>query len=566
VEACDTTATENYAVVAGFTAHGAARDVQLGNLLWEHAEYNSRLQATDLRLGTSQGSSEKWRLENGYSLTANNGNVMSQTLAPLNVTQSFQYDGVNRLKVASEGAAWSWTFDYDKFGNQWVSEWSGLSPGSLTATASSWYDAQNRMTVAPSAQFDEAGNQTHMGGYTFGYDAEGRVKDSTISGATTSYAYDGQGRRVKKALGSNTRVFVYDAAGQLAAEYSTGEPTEFGTSYLTADHLGSTRVVTDANGEVTERHDYRPFGEELFAGVSGRTADLKYSGGDTGVRLKFTGKERDAETGLDYFGARYFSAAQGRFTSPDPKAFHAGHIANPQKWNAYAYVLNNPLALIDPDGMEERRRIDVFLNFPPSERNTWNGRVQSGPNWSGLQASAARSGFDVNVHAAGSFTIQDVATSVNTAEATVVIGHGRGYNDAVPLGDGSYARRHVTTHIEAPGGQINEFGVVPTANGQATGPAGPKPTANAATCLLLCNSADKLPNAFSIKAGSALVVNTGRADGLTRVGTLEQAGFALVGTYVRTGGNVQRSTASGQRVITNSPVKSDQDNRLKIIP
>ncbi len=55
VEACDTAATENYAVVAGFTAHGAAVDVQLGNLLWERTEYNSRLQATDLRLGTSQG-------------------------------------------------------------------------------------------------------------------------------------------------------------------------------------------------------------------------------------------------------------------------------------------------------------------------------------------------------------------------------------------------------------------------------------------------------------------------------------------------------------------------------
>jgi RHS repeat-associated protein len=74
---------------------------------------------------------------------------------------------------------------------------------------------------------------------------------------------------------------------------------------------------------------------------------------------QFTGKERDAETGLDYFGARYFSGAQGRFTSPDPFSIlqKAGRreelddfLSNPQQWNKYAYSLNNPLAYVDPDG------------------------------------------------------------------------------------------------------------------------------------------------------------------------------------------------------------------------
>jgi RHS repeat-associated protein len=223
------------------------------------------------------------------------------------------------------------------------------------------------MTGAPSAHFDEAGNQIRIGGHTLGYDAENRQKESTVSGVTTSYAYDGQGRRVKKVLGPNTTVFVYDAFGQLAAEYGPEESGEPRTSYLTADHLGSTRVVTDANGEVTERHDYRPFGEELFASVSGRTSDLNYPGGDTGVRLKFTGKERDAETGLDYFLARYYSAAQGRFTSPDewaggivdpftgqqvgqPGPLPYADITDPQTLNKYAYVRNNPLRYTDPDG------------------------------------------------------------------------------------------------------------------------------------------------------------------------------------------------------------------------
>jgi len=75
---------------------------------------------------------------------------------------------------------------------------------------------------------------------------------------------------------------------------------------------------------------------------------------------QFTGKERDAETGLDYFGARYFSAAQGRMTSPDPFMITmqaedsqqlAAYLANPQNWNRYAYALNNPLRYIDPTGL-----------------------------------------------------------------------------------------------------------------------------------------------------------------------------------------------------------------------
>ena len=67
---------------------------------------------------------------------------------------------------------------------------------------------------------------------------------------------------------------------------------------------------------------------------------------------KFTGKERDSETGLDFFRARYFGSAQGRFTSPDPVFASAAHLADPQMWNEYAYVRNNPLRLTDPTGLD----------------------------------------------------------------------------------------------------------------------------------------------------------------------------------------------------------------------
>ena len=92
---------------------------------------------------------------------------------------------------------------------------------------------------------------------------------------------------------------------------------------------------------------------------------------------QFTGKERDAEMGLDYFGPRYFSAAQGRFTSPDPfniildaesREQFDDYLAQPQNWNRYAYTWNNPLRYIDPTGEavellgdEEQRKKELEL-------------------------------------------------------------------------------------------------------------------------------------------------------------------------------------------------------------
>ncbi len=71
------------------------------------------------------------------------------------------------------------------------------------------------------------------------------------------------------------------------------------------------------------------------------------------MSLQFTGKEREAKSGLDYFGARYFSGAGGRWGSPDQKQFTHQTIEYPQKWNGYAYVRNNPLARFDPDGLHD---------------------------------------------------------------------------------------------------------------------------------------------------------------------------------------------------------------------
>jgi RHS repeat-associated protein len=116
------------------------------------------------------------------------------------------------------------------------------------------------------------------------------------------------------------------------------------------DQLGTPRLIFDKTGALdkTKRHDYLPFGEEISIGTGGRTAAQGYSGDN--VRQKFTSKERDNETGLDYFLARYYSSAGGRFTSPDPTLLSVNGF-NAQTWNRYSYVLNNPLAFVDPFGL-----------------------------------------------------------------------------------------------------------------------------------------------------------------------------------------------------------------------
>jgi RHS repeat-associated protein len=108
-------------------------------------------------------------------------------------------------------------------------------------------------------------------------------------------------------------------------------------SYYFSDHLKTASVITDSAGNIKEDEDYFPYGGEV-----------KFVDNDPN-HYKFTGKERDTESGLDYFGARYYGNALGRFMTPDTP-FADQHAADPQSWNLYAYVRNNPTSDTDQDG------------------------------------------------------------------------------------------------------------------------------------------------------------------------------------------------------------------------
>lgn len=166
------------------------------------------------------------------------------------------------------------------------------------------------------------------------------------------YYYDGEGKRIKKVTDTETTVFVY-SAGKLIAEYSTASPpTSPTTSYTMTDQLGSPRVLTNSFGEVVSRRDFMPFGEELYADAQNRTPARKFStSGADSVRKRFTGYEKDIETGLDFAEARYYNNQHARFTAVDP-LIASGRSADPQTFNRYSYVMNNPLVLTDPTGLQ----------------------------------------------------------------------------------------------------------------------------------------------------------------------------------------------------------------------
>jgi RHS repeat-associated protein len=107
-------------------------------------------------------------------------------------------------------------------------------------------------------------------------------------------------------------------------------------------------MLTDSSGNAQRRYDFLPFGPEIPAGVDGRSSG--YLSSPDHMNPKFTGQMRDADTALDFFNVRYLSPAQGRFQSPDP-ANAGADPADPQTWNAYTYVGNNPLSFTDPSGM-----------------------------------------------------------------------------------------------------------------------------------------------------------------------------------------------------------------------
>ena len=243
-----------------------------------------------------------------------------------------------QLKDAGGQPVYAKDVSYDANGN------ATRFPGLLGTPAGGFWDPQNRMTVFVQGD-PQAAKATPAEQYR--HDAGGmRWYRLDKSGLPRLTLRDGAGQ----ALAEYTVSPASGGGGTVAAakEYVPGfggvvaeramSASGWAATYHHRDHLGSLRLVTDATGAVVEAHDYYPFGGEM--GAVG-----------TSSRRKFTGHERDEETGLDYMLARYYPASLGRFLSVDPGM----DVQNdrPQSWNLYSYVRNNPANATDPTGKWE---------------------------------------------------------------------------------------------------------------------------------------------------------------------------------------------------------------------
>ena len=364
-----------------YNAAGALLSATLGGSIGETRTYDARLRLASIADGSN------------YSLTipssggyAPNSDILAANDS-VNANSVYAYDDFNRLtcsNLATNGTCASptsgtatYTYDYDRYSNRWHQN----GPYSMQLSFSG---NNNRMD---SHSYDAAGNLSNDGSHNYFYDAENRIIQvdgtlGTCSSATACYIYNALGRRVRKTTGSTSVDYLYDLGGQEITELSSagawnrGEVYAAGrhlatynsgtTNLIHADWLGTERVRTTPAGASCETMASLPFGDGQS--TTGSCADPS--------PMHFTGKERDSESGLDNFGARYNSSNMGRFMSPDPMG---GHLLDPQTLNRYAYVRNNPLNLTDPTGL------DFYLQCTDEKNHNGCTQVQikgsSTPTW-----------------------------------------------------------------------------------------------------------------------------------------------------------------------------------------
>jgi len=198
--------------------------------------------------------------------------------------------------------------------------------------------------------------------YRYIYDGKGeRVEKCAVASATTACPTSGTtGTLYWKGTGSDTLAetdlggndeeeYLFFGGARIARRDTTSTGTTVAVHYYFSDHLGSHGVIYSQTGTTCEQDiDYYPYGGVEYDYCAGSGVSQNY---------KFTGKERDAESGLDNFGARYDSSALGRFMTPDwaakPTTVPYAKFGDPQSLNLYSYVENGPLNRIDPDGHDE---------------------------------------------------------------------------------------------------------------------------------------------------------------------------------------------------------------------
>ncbi len=341
--------------VDGYAQFSWDENSQLKQISYQNnvqTDYLYDLRGRPTQIKTTKNGSDLLNLTYGYDPA---GNILQmKSVDPNQVIKEqwdYAYDSLNRLLTATggpSGQGYSLNYQYDSTGNR-------IQLNNTTYT----YNEMNELLALDSGDenctftYGIYGNcirkEDGMNVWEYTYDYENRLTSVKENGQVLEqYIYDGDGRRIKKIDATSERVYIYgglnllyevNVTTQMDAVYIYGPTGRIAKKvndikeYYHTDHLGSTRLVTSENGVKTEEIKYKPFGEQI------NTTEERYT---------YNGKERD-DTGLYYYGARYYDPTVGRFVSRDPVT---GEKESPQSLNKYVYCLNNPLKYIDPAGAE----------------------------------------------------------------------------------------------------------------------------------------------------------------------------------------------------------------------
>lgn len=385
---------QDFAVSIGYTAFGAISTLLNGcagatcTAHLETYDYNNRLQPVRIQLGKSGTPAANYCLVYNYysgttsttcalpsSGSGNNGNVMGyyyqdSSNPSLQHKAAYTYDYLNRLTsstgtpVSPGTVSYSLPFLYDRWGNMTCNT-AGNPNGPCGNVAFS--TSTNRITTigSVSVSYDLAGNMTFDGTSTYTWDAEGRMIKAVQSSNTWQSTYNAVGDRVEFVAPTFTADLPADLAHQVLGSFNaTGnlwwaQYVRVGsriiafnacctnqTHFLHKDALGTTHMVTVADGSLQWDALVYPWGQAGWAGI-GTDSDTGYAA--------FYG----LDTTINAYPApfRQYNPAQGRWLTPDPLA---GDIKNPQSLNRYAYVKDSPTSAIDPLGLWDKN------NHPPS--------------------------------------------------------------------------------------------------------------------------------------------------------------------------------------------------------
>jgi RHS repeat-associated protein len=340
-----------------------------GNTVVSSTTYNAASLPTLLTYGSGDSDSftfdpnTNWITQ--YKFTVNSQSLTGaltwnadHTLQSMNITDPFNssdtqncafgYDDLTRLSSANCGSIMSQTFSYDAFGNLSKSGTYSFQPVykntsgytnnkyvSLPGVTVS-YDANGNVLTdgAHSYTWDSAGKSITADSVGLTYDALGRMVEQNRSGVYTQIVYAANGAKLAILSGSTLQKGFAPLPGGAVAVYNSSGPLYYGHP----DHLGSIRLGSTPSKSVYFDMAFAPFGEP-YAALG--TTDPS-----------FTGQRQDTAPGLYDFPAREYGT-QGRWPAPDPSGLASMHLNDPQTLNRYAYVRNNPLVMIDPQGLDE---------------------------------------------------------------------------------------------------------------------------------------------------------------------------------------------------------------------